>query len=182
MSDAATPASGKRPYLRTTKVDFLDRCAPRIAAFYRFWDGKRQGRTMPTREDFDPLEMRDWLPGIVLVDVQHNPRRLTYRLVGTRSVELKQRDVTGQTVEEGYHGASLDDILENYRLVIEGCTVLYDWEAAASQSGYLQDIETLMLPLSANGETVNMVMVYFEVASYLPEIEGVPDDALPSTS
>lgn len=181
MNDAAT-AGPDRPYLRMTTTDFLDRCAPRIASFYRFWDSKRQGRRMPRREDFDPLEMREWLPGIVLVDVQHEPRRLTYRLVGTRSVELKQRDVTGLTVEEGYHGSSLEAILENYRLVIDERSLLYDWEAAISQSGFLQDLETLMLPLSNDDATVNMVMVYFEIGGYLPAVEDAADDVPPAAT
>lgn len=168
------------PYHRTTSLEFLDRCSPLVASFYRLWDSKRHGRRMPARGDFDPLEMKEWLPGIVLVDVERNPDvahaaddvsaadwgrayRLTYRLVGTRSVELKQRDVTGQTVQEGYHGSSLDEILENYRQVIDGRCALYDWEVAVSQSRHLEDNETLMLPLSNDGETVNMIMVYFEL-------------------
>lgn len=157
-------------YHRTTSAeDMLSRCTPRVASFYQLWDGKRHGRTMPARADFDPLEMKDWLPGIVLVDVQHDPLQLTYRLVGTRSVELKQRDVTGQRVADGYHGSSLEEILENYRQVIDGRCIVYDWEVVASKSAHLEDTETLMLPLSADGETVNMVMVYFELNPHLSE-------------
>jgi len=159
-------AESKLHYHRTTSLEFLDRCSPKIASFYRLWDSKRQGRLMPTRGDFDPLEMKEWLPGIVLVDVEHNPLRLTYRLVGTRSVELKQRDVTGHRVEEGYHGSSLDEILENYRQVINGRCAVYDWEVAVSTNRHLEDNETLLLPLSADGETVNMVMVYFELSPH----------------
>src|SRR5262249_429256 len=121
---------GQQPYHRTTSLEFLDRCSPKIASFYRLWESKLRGRRMPARSDFDPLEMKEWLPGIVLVDVEHNPLRLTYRLVGTRSVTLKQRDVTGQRVEEGYHGSSLEEILENYNQVIRGRSVGYDWEGA----------------------------------------------------
>jgi hypothetical protein len=136
-----------------------------VAEIYRFWDMKRQGRALPARADFDPLEMKLWLPGIILVDVQHNPRRLTYRLVGSRSVDLRYKDVTGQTVEEGYHGSSLAEVLENYRLVVDERKVLYDWETVPSPDGFSADIETLFLPLSSDGTTVDMVMIYLETQS-----------------
>lgn len=161
--------TGRLPYHRTTSLEFLDRCSPKIASFYRFWESKLNGRRMPARGDFDPVEMKEWLPGIVLVDVEHNPRRLVYRLVGTRSVSLKQRDVTGQTVEDGYHGSSLDEILENYRQVIEGRCAVYDWEVQVSQNRHLEDSETLLLPLSNDGETVNMVMIYFELNPHVDQ-------------
>lgn len=151
------------PYPRMTSTDFLDRCSVRVASFYRHWDAKRQGRRMPSRADLDPLEMKEWLPGIILVDVAHNPRRLTYRLVGSRSVALRQSDVTGRTVEEGYHGSTLSDVLENYRLVIDEQVPVYDHGGTNSRSGLIQDSETLMLPLSSDGVTVDKVIVYLEI-------------------
>jgi len=117
---------------------------------------------MPSRADIDPLEMREWLPGIILVDVFHDPRRLVYRLVGSRSVELRQSDVTGRRVEDGFHGPTLDGVLENYRLVVDEQKLVYDWDGTASRSGLMRDSETLMLPLSTDGETVDMVIVYLE--------------------
>jgi hypothetical protein len=149
-------------YARLTTLDFLDRCSPRIADFYRYYESKRHGRAMPSRHDFDPLEMKDWLPGIVIVDVQENPRRLIYRLVGSHSVELRQRDVTGQTVEEGFHGSSLEDVLENYRLVVDEHKIVYDWDATPSHSQLRADTETLFLPLSSDGRTVDKVLIYLE--------------------
>jgi hypothetical protein len=160
-------------YPRTTSLDFLDRCSPTMASFYRYWDGKRQGRRMPARADLDPLEMRPWLPGIVLVDVRRRdpgdpgagpyPYQLTYRLVGTRATGLRGREATGKTVDEAYFGTNLPDVLENYRLVIEGPGPVYDWNRQRSISGLMRLSETLLLPLSSDNETVDMVVVYFEV-------------------
>ena len=47
----------------------LARCTPRVASFYRLWESKLHGRRMPSRADFDPLEMKEWLPGIVLLGI-----------------------------------------------------------------------------------------------------------------
>lgn len=153
---------GSSDYPRTTTLDFLAQCSPRVARFYEYWDGKRLGREMPSRADLDPLEMKEWLPGIILVDVFDNPRRLIYRLVGSRSVELRQSDVTGRSVEDGFHGSTLKGVLENYRLVVDERKLVYDWDGTASRSGLMKDSETLMLPLSADGKRVDMVVVYLE--------------------
>jgi hypothetical protein len=160
------------PYPRTTSLDFLNRCSPAMAGFYRYWDGKRQGRRMPARADLDPLEMRAWLPGIVLVDValrgpgedvSLSRYRLTYRLVGTRATGIRGREATGKTVDEAYFGTNLRDVLENYRLVIETRGPVYDWNRSRSPNGLMRLAETLLLPLSSDGETVDMVVIYFEV-------------------
>jgi hypothetical protein len=153
---------GAAAYPRTTSIDFLNHCSQRIAAFYRHWDSKRRGRKMPSRADLDPLEMKEWLAGVIRVDVLRNPDRLIYRVVGSRSVELRQADVTGKTVEEGFHGPTLPQVLENYRLVVEDQILVYDCDGTLSHSGLMRASETLMLPLSSDGITVDKVIIYLE--------------------
>jgi hypothetical protein len=155
-------------YPRTTSLDFLARCRDRTAAFYRYWDGKRRGRLMPSRADIEPLEMKAWLAGTALIQVTRDPAApngyaLRYRLIGSRPTILRSKDVTGMRVETGYFGASLEAALENYRLVIEEKTLVYDWDHTPAADGYAREAETLLLPLSTDGETVDMVLVYQEV-------------------
>lgn len=168
MTSSRNDQAGATPYPRMTSIDFLNRCSVHVASFYHHWDAKRQGRRMPSRADFDPIEMKEWLPGIILVDVEHLPRKLTYRLVGSRSVALRQSDVTGRTVEEGYHGLTLAEVLENYRLVVDEQVLVYDYDATNSRSGLMRDSETLMLPLSSDDTTVDKVIVYLEVEEAPP--------------
>jgi hypothetical protein len=149
-------------YPRLTSLDFLEVCLPTTAAFYHYWDSKRQGRAMPARADLDPTEMRHWLPGIILVDVQRDPFRLTYRVVGTRSVSIRSAEVTGKPVEEGMHGEKLVHVMENYRLVIEERKLVYDWDGTANRDGYTLSTEVLMLPLSSRGDLVDRVISYIE--------------------
>lgn len=163
MADKRDSRAGAAPYPRITTTAFLDVCTPRIASFYRHWESKLQGRRMPSRADLDPVELKEWLPGIILVDVLRNPDRLIYRVVGSRSVELRQSDVTGKTVQEGFHGPTLAEVMENYRLVVEEQVLVYDRDGTNSRSGLMRDSETLMLPLSSDGVTVDKVIVYLEV-------------------
>lgn len=162
------PSTDTNPYPRTTSLDFLARCRPETAAFYRYWDGKRGDRLMPARADIEPLEMKPWLRGTALIDVKRDPQALNgyalrYRLIGSRPTMLRGKDVTGMRVETGYFGASLEAALENYRLVIEQKTLVYDWDRTPTDDGFAREGETLLLPLSSDGETVDMVLVYQEV-------------------
>jgi hypothetical protein len=65
-------------------------------------------------------------------------------------------------VQDAWFGASLDAALENYRLVIEEVRPVYDWDRTPAPSGFAREAETLLLPLSSDGTTVDMVLVYQE--------------------
>jgi hypothetical protein len=71
----------------------------RLAALFAYWDGKRRGRGMPKRSDIDPIEMRQWLGNLLLIDVTVEGRFI-YRLYGTRFVDNFGRDMTGRSVDD----------------------------------------------------------------------------------
>jgi hypothetical protein len=169
MITSASIAASDGGYPRTTSLDFLQRCRPATAAVSRYGTRKRGDRVMPSRGDIDPMEMKPWLAGTALIDVTREPPgnlrpyALRYRLIGTRPTLLRGQDVTGMRVESGYFGGSIEAALENYRLVIEGKTLVYDWDRTPSSDGFSREAETLLLPLSTDGAVVDMVLVYQEV-------------------
>jgi len=157
-------APDPRPYPRTTDLEtFLDRALARTKGVYQYWDMKRGHRRMPARRDIDPVEMKPWLAAIQLIDVFHNPRRLIYRLVGQVDVDFRGYNPTGRSVEECAVGNSLQESLRNYDILITERTFVYDFADYVSHSGFLRGQECILLPLSDDGETVNMVMTYAEV-------------------
>lgn len=60
---------------------------PRICRLYSYWQTKHPPNGLPGRQHIDPLELRDLLPTIWLLDVQREPFRLRYPVVGTGIVE-----------------------------------------------------------------------------------------------
>src|SRR3546814_13207096 len=71
-----------------TTEAFLGRCHPDIRSIFDYWNGRRRGRRMPARGDFDPLlETPRLLPTLSLVDAHRPPFRPTSRLVGTTEVQ-----------------------------------------------------------------------------------------------
>jgi hypothetical protein len=70
--------------------------SPRIHHFHEYWKGKRATPAdIPLRADFDPTNVRELLPNMLIVDVEHDPLRFRYRLVGTRVVEFNNQEFTG---------------------------------------------------------------------------------------
>lgn len=148
-------------YPRTTdRAEMLARATSQTRSFFAYWDGKRKGRAMPSRRDLDPVEMKAWLPGIQLIDVFDNPRRLVYRLAGQVEVDMRGFNHTGHNVEDAFFAVSRDEALRNYGLVIDGRQMVYDWARYPTASGFQVSQETIFLPLSDDGERVNMVITF----------------------
>lgn len=70
--------------------------SPRIHRFHEYWRSKRASPdAIPLRSAFDPTDLREVLPNVLIVDVEHDPLRFRYRLVGTRVVEFNNQEFTG---------------------------------------------------------------------------------------
>lgn len=134
-------------------------------AVYHYWNEKRGSRAMPARADIDPADLVRFLPTIMLVDVRPG-RSITggpvyvYRLVGTAEVSVRGQDPTGQPVETHGVGESLIDAVRNYDQVYENRAPWFDAYETLHTDRYIRDGETLFLPLSANGEDVDMILVF----------------------
>lgn len=136
-------------------------CSKPISDLLAYWEGKCAGRRMPSRSDIDPAEMIPFLPSLMLVDVVGDERRFVYRLAGTREVEVRGRDPTGKSVEEAFLGASVGPVLARYEAVRTSGEAHYvgpDQSQKVSDQFTIEEI--LRLPLSEDGETVNMIMVF----------------------
>ncbi|HET6619177.1 MAG TPA: PAS domain-containing protein [Dongiaceae bacterium] len=140
--------------------DFIADCHPRVRAIYRYWDSKRNGRQMPRRSDLDPLEIPRFLPDICLIDVVPDARRYVYRLIGTNEVAMRGRDPTGLAVGEGYFGTSAQSVFLNYDGVARSRAPRVDRDPSITSDDRFIQHESIFLPLSDDGGTVNMILVF----------------------
>jgi len=152
----------KTQYPRLFLPESLDRCGEAARGLYEYWDRKRGTRFAPARADLDWFEMAAWRPGIVIVEVVRYPDMLIYREVGQRAIDARGSDPTGKSVIAGYFGSSVGDVLENYRLVIKERKAVYDFDHTPTEGGREIEKETVLLPLSADGATVDHVLIYLE--------------------
>jgi hypothetical protein len=140
--------------------DYIADCHERVRAVYRYWDGKRRGRLMPSRADLDPLEIPRFLPDICLVDVVPDARKYVYRLIGTNEAAMRGRDPTGMAVGDGYFGTSAQSVFLNYDGVTESRAPRLDRDPSITSDDRFIQHESIFLPLSDDGEHVNMILVF----------------------
>jgi hypothetical protein len=133
---------------------------PMLVALYRYWDGKRGGRTMPARRDLDPSEIPRLLPHIYMVDVLRDPLRFRYRLIGTAICNFLGRDYTRRAVDAATYGEgeSLNRLLELFTAVVETRgPVAYKGNIWYVSGRDWRQVEALLMPLSQDGTNVDIV-------------------------
>lgn len=142
-------------------IDTMSLRHPDSRALYQYWLDKRGDRLMPSRSDIDPTEIPpQLLPGISLVDVVPDDRRYVYRLMGTAEVQVRGFDPTGKSVIEGFLAPDVDDALGCYDNVVAARAPLVDPVPFIAVDGRYVSEETIFLPLSEDGNSVNKIMVF----------------------
>jgi len=151
--------------VRVERAPALDtaRWHPRIARLYRYWLSIHPpAGGLPGRQHFDPVDVPELLPGIWLLDVQHRPFRLRYRLVGTGIVEAVGREVTGQWLDQAHpHLRNDATFFERYRRAAEQKRP--EWRKGKPRIWAHRDfgeIENLLLPLARDGATVDILLAF----------------------
>ena len=140
----------------------------RLRQAYEYWRRKAGARPLPSRADIDPVEIPRLLPHIMLVDVM-GAALYRYRLIGTEIAAAMGVNATGRL----FHEMLLDD---GYRAYVPDLydTVVRERRALYTENVFLsphhgvteRNTKRVMLPLSADGEIVNMVLVA-QTFSYL---------------
>lgn len=134
---------------------------PKIRRVFEYWQSKHPRDSLPGRQHVDPLEIPDLLPTLWLLDVQPEPFRLRYRLLGTGVVAARGRDHTGQWLDEAHPEIKADPgHLDRYRAVV--ATKTPSWRRGKPRFWFHRDyglIENLVLPLASDGRQVDMLMI-----------------------
>jgi len=71
-----------------------------VRQLYDWWSGNAGPAGIPDRSAFDFLEHRLLMPNVVIADVEPEPFRIRYRLVGTRIVHNLGIDFTGRYLDD----------------------------------------------------------------------------------
>jgi hypothetical protein len=144
---------------------------PDIRAMAAYWRQKAGNRRMPSRTDIEPGDIKAFLPRITLVDVVPDARRYVYRLVGTEEVASRGNDPTGRSVAEAFFAASAEESLGYYDYVArhaEPYCYRGDYQAP---DGEPEKQDVIFLPLSEDGERVNMILVFYYDYTFHPRVE-----------
>jgi hypothetical protein len=128
-----------------------------IAAALRYWQSKSLTSSIPSRSQIDPLEMRQFLSKVLMIDVE-SECEFTYRLCGTHVAAINGKDLTGQRASEANLGASSQQFIEVYRRTIHGREPILFTGRLWWQDREWVGFEQIILPLSTDGRAVDKLM------------------------
>lgn len=157
----------------TDMLDIEEVASPRIHRLYSYWQSQREGRggLLPRRSDIAPDQIRDLLPYIMIVDVERDPLRFRYRLVGTRVVEYNGVEFTGRYLGEiGW--PEEQDLFDSYAEVVNSGRPVFGslgWELV---TGAVGRCEFARLPLSEDGEAVSQILAMEDYD--FPRLDALP--------
>lgn len=161
LRESAQPASevlDPPGRLEALALPFTD---ARLETAYRYWQQKSAGRAMPRRADIDPTEIPKLLPDVMLVDVMPDGR-YRYRLIGTENARAQGINATGRYLDDVVPGdeykahvmALYSECVRERRPLYSECLFL-----ASQRQAPERHTKVLFMPLSENGESVNIVFV-----------------------
>jgi hypothetical protein len=134
----------------------------RIRQLHEHWHGLHPaGGGLPGRQHFDPMAVPRLLPFIWLADVQHNPLRFRYRLLGSEYLHIFGRDYTGRWIDELHPDFSGSPAHAQYVSAAERGIVGYRRGHTLTAPILPKDyrwIERVILPLARDGKAVDMLL------------------------
>jgi hypothetical protein len=128
---------------------------PVLIGLRDYWRRIAEGRAMPARRDFEPLDVTDILPHVVLFDVEGDPPRFRFRLVGTAATERAGLDPTGRYFNDF---ADSEVAIERMVACVRERRPYFVVDAFVWSNRPSLYYHTLTLPLSDDGEIVDMLV------------------------
>jgi hypothetical protein len=139
----------------------LDIVHPKLRRLYDYWDAKRAGagRAMPARPDIDPLEITFIIGNVILVDViPGEPLGFRIRLHGTNLAQRAGYELTGKMLDAlpipEYRALAQQSFTE---VATTGTPIQGRRDRIFDNR--LRRYETVILPLSSDGDRVDMLLV-----------------------
>lgn len=149
-----------------------DMAAEKLGFLLQYWNGLRHGTNLPRTSEIDPLQMRQALGHVMLIDSIEDGRDFRYRLYGSLLVGVSGFDMTGRLLSN--HGASvwvIEFSLATYRAALRrrepifttrspiGAQYTAQWHRVAmplvDETGAVVRFLAGTVPLSRNGGIVS---------------------------
>ena len=132
---------------------------PNLRLLFQYWTARRGARALPSRADIRPAEIKSLLADVMLWNVGDDLRPHTIRLVGENIVNFVGRNNTGEPATAGMPEEAAAVMNAVLNTVAE--TRLPHFRAGKAfwhrEKSY-RDFEACYLPLSSDGELVDMIL------------------------
>lgn len=153
---------------------------PDLRRLYDYWDSRRGGRRYPARRDLDPVEFSFAIGNVTLIDVEYEPLRFRFRLMGGLQAQRVGKDLTGKPVDDLRDSHYRALLLKAYHDAIatgQPNTTVYEQMI----EGTPHHFEVLRLPLAEDGDKINMLLLcpmFFEPLPLWPPLRTPPPGSI----
>ena len=144
------------------RVADIAACRPELQALETLWQRMRGDRGLPSRRDFDPVEVPRLLSRMFLIDVLPGAspeRRYRVRLTGTELVVMLGRDWTGRFLHEFSDLAAADHLVGVVdQVVADRMPFIFSGNFYRPRDKSTCRSESILLPLAEDDGDVNMII------------------------
>lgn len=131
-----------------------DEARSEIVRFMLQWWRGKCGADIPDRGDLDPAELKSLLPNILISDVEHDPFRIRYRLVGTRAREATGFNIVGRYLDELLPTDPDEPWMDDYALAYRTRGPVLGSSSIKTTNGGTFTYEYGLFPLRKGGTTI----------------------------
>lgn len=139
---------------RQLPIEALD--DDRLVRLLKYWTGKKGDRIMPGRSDIDPLELKEHMGQLHLIDVL-GPDTFRYRIYGSRVTNPDMTDMTGKSASDYHDTAFASMTMRHYQCCVDARAPVFHHIVGEIQL-HRYEYKRLCLPLSREGEQVDMIL------------------------
>jgi len=139
----------------------LELKTPMLRQLYEDWDERRRGREMPARADFDPLDLKYCIGNLSLIDVAGDPPRFRFRIHASTVAGVMGFDLTGKNLDAMPDMEYRRMVADHYNEVLAVRGPVAKCRNRQMTDQHIWNCEVLVLPLSADGKTIDMLMSGF---------------------
>jgi hypothetical protein len=121
---------------------------PSTRGLFTYWHANLRDSLPPRRTDIDPAAIKSLLPFILLGDIEPDPFRVRFRLIGTAIAEFSRQDFSGRYLDELDYG-SRDSIewLDCYRYIHAHHVGVIGVNELSLSDGHHTSYEFALMPL-----------------------------------
>lgn len=134
----------------------------KINELYLYWKSKKIKNKIPSRSQLDPCEFHHLLPYIMLIDVVNDASDFIYRIFGTALVDRFGGDPTGYALTQVIDFLDLNEYGEKLKMdyikLVKIKKPLYRSHDLSMFNKPHIKYQSLLLPLSDDGSTVNKII------------------------
>ncbi|KZD03454.1 PAS domain-containing protein [Oceanibaculum pacificum] len=129
---------------------------------YGYWAARIEGGQIPARNDIDPLDLKPFLPNLLILEqVPVGSRhRYRYRLCGTAITRIVGRELTGLALQDALPEPYLSYVILTHDLATEKQRPVYSETLYHDQGDFVNGMTyRIVLPLRAVAPRGPMVLV-----------------------